>query len=113
MTPALLTRRESAEYLRVSLKSFDRHIRPVLRPKHVGSRVLFRPEDLEAWRVEDKVGHSAGARKAALPESLQPELATLVDEPPRDPHNWVFEIKFDGYRMLTRAERGKVRAVCR
>lgn len=58
-------------------------------------------------------GPPAGARAAALPEQLQPQLATLVDEPPRDPQRWVFEIKFDGYRMLARAEGGRVRLLTR
>jgi bifunctional non-homologous end joining protein LigD len=58
-------------------------------------------------------GPPAGARKAALPEHLQPQLATLVDSPPGDPQNWVYEIKFDGYRMLTRAENSKARLFTR
>jgi bifunctional non-homologous end joining protein LigD len=58
-------------------------------------------------------GPPAGAHKTALPEQLQPQLATLVDSPPGDPHNWIYEIKFDGYRMLTRAENRKVRLVTR
>ena len=37
----------------------------------------------------------------------------LVDEPPRDPADWIFEIKFDGYRMLARVEGGEVRLVTR
>jgi bifunctional non-homologous end joining protein LigD len=45
-----------------------------------------------------------GAVKAALPEELTPELATLVDAPPERPEEWIFEIKFDGYRMLTRVD---------
>src|SRR4029078_12644032 len=45
-------------------------------------------------------GPPPGARKAALPEALQPELATMVDSPPEDAENWIYEIKFDGYRML-------------
>jgi bifunctional non-homologous end joining protein LigD len=44
------------------------------------------------------------AVKAALPETLSPQLATLVDGPPPDPKNWVYEIKFDGYWVLTRIE---------
>jgi bifunctional non-homologous end joining protein LigD len=44
------------------------------------------------------------AVNAALPKSLAPQLATLVDGPPPDPENWVYEIKFDGYRLLTRVE---------
>jgi bifunctional non-homologous end joining protein LigD len=58
-------------------------------------------------------GPPAGARPARLPDALQPQLATLVREPPRDSEHWVFEIKFDGYRMLTRAEGGRVRLVTR
>ncbi len=58
-------------------------------------------------------GPPAGARPADLPATLQPELATLVDSPPTDPANWIYEIKFDGYRMLTRAEGGQVRLVTR
>ena len=58
-------------------------------------------------------GPPAGARKAKLPEQLQPQLATLVDAPPRDSENWIYEIKFDGYRMLTRAEGGRIKLATR
>ncbi|MCC2673889.1 MAG: ATP-dependent ligase-like protein [Ramlibacter sp.] len=58
-------------------------------------------------------GPPEGARQAALPETLQPELAVLVDEPPRDPQEWIFEIKFDGYRMLARVEGGRIQLVTR
>jgi bifunctional non-homologous end joining protein LigD len=47
----------------------------------------------------------AGAVKAELPETLKAELATLVDAPPERPEEWIFEIKFDGYRMLTRVDK--------
>ncbi|MDY0977188.1 DNA ligase D [Massilia sp. CFBP9012] len=53
------------------------------------------------------------AGKVALPEKFSPELATLVDAPPPDPENWVFEVKFDGYRMLARIEDGAVRLITR
>ena len=58
-------------------------------------------------------GPPAGARKAALPAQLQPQLATLVDAPPKDTDNWIYEIKFDGYRMLARAEGGRIQLVTR
>ncbi|WP_144113764.1 DNA ligase D [Paraburkholderia sp. BCC1886] len=45
-----------------------------------------------------------GARKAKLPATFKPQLATLVDAaPPGD--DWSYEIKFDGYRVLARIER--------
>ena len=42
----------------------------------------------------------AGAVPAELPASLEPQLATLVERP--RPGDWLYEIKFDGYRMLAR-----------
>ncbi|MBA2549221.1 MAG: DNA ligase D, partial [Burkholderiaceae bacterium] len=45
----------------------------------------------------------AGARKAALPDTLVPQLATLVAEAPTDA-GWIYEIKFDGYRLLARID---------
>jgi bifunctional non-homologous end joining protein LigD len=43
---------------------------------------------------------SVAAATADLPDSLEPELATLVEKP--RPGDWLYEIKFDGYRMLAR-----------
>jgi bifunctional non-homologous end joining protein LigD len=45
-----------------------------------------------------------GAVEAEPPPKLAPVLATLVDGPPPDPGDWVYEIKFDGYRLLARIE---------
>lgn len=39
-----------------------------------------------------------------LPASLSPPLATRVEKPPKDEADWLYEIKFDGYRMLARVE---------
>ncbi|MDG9884188.1 DNA ligase D [Pseudomonas sp. GD04058] len=51
------------------------------------------------------------APKTALPESLKPQLATLVDSPPQG--DWSYEIKFDGYRILARIDDGEVRLFTR
>jgi bifunctional non-homologous end joining protein LigD len=45
-----------------------------------------------------------GARQAALPAQLAPQLATLLDSPPPEAQGWIYEIKFDGYRLLTRID---------
>ncbi|MDQ3666533.1 MAG: hypothetical protein M3410_08125 [Acidobacteriota bacterium] len=48
-----------------------------------------------------------GARKAKLPAFVAAQLATLVKEPPSG-EEWLHELKFDGYRMLCRIDRGLV-----
>ncbi|HZV67065.1 MAG TPA: DNA ligase D, partial [Telluria sp.] len=53
------------------------------------------------------------AVKAALPAALAPELATLVDQPPSHPEDWIFEVKFDGYRLLARIEGKRVQLFTR
>jgi bifunctional non-homologous end joining protein LigD len=47
------------------------------------------------------------ARTSTLPKRLQPMLATLTDAPFDDP-GWVFEDKFDGFRMVACIEGGRV-----
>ncbi len=46
-------------------------------------------------------------RISTLPKRLQPMLATLTDAP-FDDKDWVFEDKYDGFRMVTKIESGKV-----
>src|SRR5436190_3156895 len=48
----------------------------------------------------------------ALPDWVKPQLSKLVDEPPDGPE-WLHEIKFDGYRMHARLDRGAVRLLTR
>jgi len=59
------------------------------------------------------VQHAGKARRVALPQELKPQLATLVDGPPADAKDWLWELKFDGYRLLARIERGAVRLITR
>nr|WP_288452251.1 DNA ligase D [uncultured Pseudomonas sp.] len=46
------------------------------------------------------------AAKVAMPDSLSPELATLVESPPVG--DWLYEIKYDGYRIMARIKAGEV-----
>jgi bifunctional non-homologous end joining protein LigD len=46
-------------------------------------------------------------RESKLPQRLQPMLAVLTDAP-FDDAGWVFESKWDGFRMVTSIEGGKV-----
>ncbi|SAK87061.1 ATP dependent DNA ligase [Caballeronia fortuita] len=47
-----------------------------------------------------------------LPESIPPQLATLVRRPPAS-GDWVYEIKFDGYRLMCRLDAGRVKLITR
>jgi hypothetical protein len=47
------------------------------------------------------------AEATALPNWIKPQLTKLVDQPPDGPE-WLHEIKFDGYRMHARLDRGAV-----
>lgn len=53
-----------------------------------------------------------GAIKRPMPTAIQPMLASIAEEPFDDP-NWLFEIKWDGYRVLSFIENGGVRMVSR
>jgi bifunctional non-homologous end joining protein LigD len=59
-------------------------------------------------RIASQLNKLPGARKAAMPEFIAPQLATLVREPPSG-DEWLHELKFDGYRMVCHLNRGKAR----
>src|SRR5262245_42571386 len=50
--------------------------------------------------------------KEPLPAFVPPSLTTLSDKPP-DNETWIHEIKFDGYRIQARLDRGKVKLLTR
>src|SRR5688572_16099613 len=55
---------------------------------------------------------SKGTRGSALPASISPQLATLVDQVPGD-EGWVYELKYDGVRLLSRCDGADVRCISR
>jgi ATP-dependent DNA ligase len=64
---------------------------------------------------EDMARPLGGRRRAetvALPGWIKPQLTRLVDQAPEGP-DWLHEIKFDGYRMHARLDRGAVRLLTR
>jgi ATP-dependent DNA ligase len=52
------------------------------------------------------------SRAAALPQWVPPQLTQLVEDAPEG-DQWLHEIKFDGYRMHARLDRGDVRVMTR
>jgi ATP-dependent DNA ligase len=58
------------------------------------------------------VARRSRAHAAGLPQWIRPQLTQLVDEAPEGPE-WLHEIKFDGYRMHARLDRGAARLLTR
>jgi bifunctional non-homologous end joining protein LigD len=54
----------------------------------------------------------AKAKRGQMPKGIRPMLATLVDKPFDDP-DWLYEIKWDGYRALAFVQKGKVQLLSR
>ena len=52
------------------------------------------------------------SRLDPLPQFFKPQLPTLVKSPPIGPQ-WIHEIKYDGYRIGARVERGDVNLITR
>jgi len=66
----------------------------------------------QAAEFASAVAQTAGARPAAVPRDLTPQLATLVAAAP-DGADWLHEIKYDGYRLLARKQGARVRLLSR
>lgn len=58
-------------------------------------------------------GMPPAAKAAGLPLMLAPQLATLADKAPPDNGAWLYEVKFDGYRLLARIDGKAVRLFTR
>ncbi|HSV02617.1 MAG TPA: DNA ligase D [Phenylobacterium sp.] len=85
------------------------------KPFMTGAKRRASPKAVwQSNRAEPEAGASAPLRApppprlraAALPGFVPPELAKSVDRPPPG-SGWAHEIKFDGYRLQLRVERGK------
>ncbi|HEX8961827.1 MAG TPA: DNA ligase D [Rhodocyclaceae bacterium] len=55
---------------------------------------------------------AALSQPAELPGFVAPQLATLVDAPPEQ-EGWIYEVKYDGYRLMARLEHGGARLFTR
>ncbi len=64
-------------------------------------------KEVDTASEEDLNASLKKARKSAMPKNIKPMLATLVDEPFDDP-DWVYEVKWDGYRSIAYINKGEV-----
>lgn len=105
--------RPAAEYSVVDEEPgsvLDGRVRPAAKPARAKkAKAGVRPQ-----APQDNApapGVPAQAVEARLPLTLAPQLATLVDRPP--PGDWIYELKFDGYRLVARVDGGEVRLFTR
>ncbi|WEF35048.1 DNA ligase D [Pseudoduganella chitinolytica] len=97
----------------------DEPLTPQAEAAEETARVHAAPARKKSAAAKGKAAKAAKAEeggagvRCALPETFTPELATLVDAPPADPHDWLFEIKFDGYRLLARVDGKDIRLITR
>ncbi|AEV62937.1 DNA ligase D [Pseudomonas ogarae] len=91
----------------------DRTLVPKRRGKAATAKALKQPEKAVQAKSPRRAAKTtlSGAVAGPLPETLKPELATLVDSAPDG--EWLYEIKFDGYRVMARIENGGVKLLTR
>jgi bifunctional non-homologous end joining protein LigD len=75
-----------------------------------------KPTEIKASKSRSKskidIARIEGVKKGTIPATFKPELATLVKEVPEG-DDWIYELKFDGYRMLCRFQKGRVDLISR
>ncbi len=96
------------------IKEHDEHERPAEefnvveeQPDSVSSLQAATPKKVNGAKK------ASSAKKAAMPDELAPQLATLAKAQPAEAADWLWELKFDGYRMLARKQGKAVRLFTR
>ena len=99
------------------------------RPADAPDILSERPESVQTGRTVEDVAKGAAAagksaaarpkpaaraklRKTAMPDFIEPALATLKPAPPAGAQ-WLHEVKFDGYRLQARLEDAEIRLLTR
>lgn len=75
--------------------------------KDDNSWLLIKKNDGYAPIVKKKNENVEKQRKRLIPDFIPPMLATLIDKPFNN-ENWIFEIKWDGYRALAFVNNNKI-----
>ena len=79
--------------------------------KHLAAKVTpKKPAKISRTKTPSGLPHAA--IKATLPPMLEPQLATLAEAAPSH-GDWIYELKFDGYRLVTRLDKGQAHCFTR
>ncbi len=82
-------------------------------PDSVGSKSPVKRSKRLKKALDTTSAMPPGAVPASLPAALKPQLATLAVALPLPINDWLFEIKFDGYRLLARIKGQDIRLFTR
>jgi len=99
---------EGAEKIREKTKSQSTSS----NAKTAGTTIEPVPQVSSANSASSAVRSLAGATPRPMPSTIHPMLATAATKPFDDP-NWLFEIKWDGYRAVAFIDEGSLRLVSR
>jgi len=80
--------------------------------RRTAAKPAFTPKPKRDGAPKPRETKSKGKHGNALPASIKPMLATLVDKVPGD-EGWVYELKYDGVRLLSRCDGNDVRCISR
>jgi bifunctional non-homologous end joining protein LigD len=103
---------ENAEDRRENRKNKSRGKNPELDENGEASSLVPIAKRSSARSASSSVKDLQGAVRCAIPAAIHPMLATPTERPFDDPE-WLFEIKWDGYRAVSFIKNGKVRLVSR
>jgi bifunctional non-homologous end joining protein LigD len=106
-----------AAWLAESLGKLDKKKSKAITTEDTGShrgkaRAKAKAKASSVASVPSVVEGLEGAAKRPVPTSVQPMLASVIEKPFDDP-DWLFEIKWDGYRAIAFIADGNVRLVSR
>jgi len=83
------------------------------KPKKEADEQLAEEVDERATpKKPDAAALLKAAPKSPVPTTIKPMKATLIDEPFDDP-DWVYEVKWDGYRAIARVNKKDVKLISR
>lgn len=81
--------------------------------KQKNAWLLVKKGDADAYETDKPVAFTLNDYpKKAVPDVIKPMLCTLVDQP-FDRENWLFEMKWDGYRAIGTKQDGEIRLYSR
>jgi len=105
------------------LKKKDAFSRPGWDPEDHAKSVksgLTQEEIAQGLTAIDTPDHAAkglskipGARKSAMPKTIEPMLAQIAKGEPQNSDDWLYEIKWDGVRAICYIDQGDLRMISR